>query len=191
MLKATVYCNHLLVNFTKTLLKLFMETLRGRKLSSLICRGLNHNHWAQGWRASAQITKQTNVQSFCFKRFQFGRTPMAGEVSEHAPVLSTQTAHSRKELREIQCSEVSQCHWTVLGSHLKRADWIFLVYCGLLLWTAISCSNSWWGGQVESWESKTKPLPPPVQCLAPCINGWPTPKGLQSRNYLTPEESGN
>lgn len=43
VLKATVYCNHLFINFTKALLKLFMEILRGRKLSSLICRGLNHN----------------------------------------------------------------------------------------------------------------------------------------------------
>lgn len=67
-----------------------------------------------------------------------------------------QTAHSRKGLREIQCSEVSQCHWTVLGSHLERADWIFLVYCGLLLWIAISSCNSWWGGQVESWEKQNK-----------------------------------
>lgn len=39
MLKATVYYNHLFVNFTKALLKLFMEILGRRKPSSLICRG--------------------------------------------------------------------------------------------------------------------------------------------------------
>jgi len=43
VLKPTVYYNHLFVKFTKALLKLFMEILGGRKPSSLICRGLNHN----------------------------------------------------------------------------------------------------------------------------------------------------
>lgn len=42
VLKATVYYHHLFVNYTKALLKLFMEIRRGRKPSSLICRGLNH-----------------------------------------------------------------------------------------------------------------------------------------------------
>lgn len=64
-------------------------------------------------------------------------------------------------MRAIQCSEVSQCHRKVLGSHSEIVDWVCVVYRGLLLRIAVSCWNRWWRGQMwRAGKSKANPLPP-------------------------------
>lgn len=193
MLKATVYCNHLFVNFTKAFLKLFMEMLRGRKLSSLICRGLNHNNSLSSRMESKCTNYKANkcakllLQEVSIWAYYNGRWSLR---ACSCPFHINCPQQERTERDPVFRSQSVSLNST--RSHLKRADWIFLVYCGLLFWIAVSSCK---GGGVarcgELGEAKLNLCFHWVQCLAPCINCWPTPKGLQSRNYLTPEESGN